>query len=164
MKELLDKLGSYNVFNYLLPGVLFAASVEALTPIKLLQKDIVVGVFIYYFFGLVISRIGSLIIEPILRKMGVVSFTPYEDFVRASKIDNKLEVLSESNNMYRTFCGLIVSVAAIKLYLYISNYLPILQTASSIVGIVGLFVLFALSYKKQSAYIKRRIMSNLKDN
>ena len=111
MKDLLDKLSSYNLFNYLLPGVLFAAFVDALTPLKVLQKDIVVGMFVYYFLGSVVSRVGSLFVEPILRKTGFVKFAPYEDFVKASKADPRLEILSEANNTYRTLCAMFLSVS-----------------------------------------------------
>lgn len=157
MKDLLDKLSSYNIFNYLLPGVLFAAFVDALTSLNVLQKDIVIGVFVYYFLGAVVSRIGSLFVEPLLRKVGFITFAPYEDFVRASKADPKLEVLSEANNMYRTICALMLTVAAVDLYDYASQYFPLLRAVAPIVCIVGLLGLFLLSYKKQTSYIMKRI-------
>ncbi len=164
MKDLLDKLSSYNIFNYLLPGVLFAAAVDKLTSIDILQNDIVVGVFVYYFFGTAISRIGSLIVEPLLRKIGFLTFSPYENFVRATKVDSKLEVLSETNNMYRTFCALLLSIATVGLYAYASKYLPLLQMAAPAVCIAALLFLFVLSYKKQTAYISKRIKTNLAES
>ena len=66
MSEILDKLSSYNIFNYLLPGTLFAVAGDAFTSYSFVQKDVLVAVFAYYFMGLVISRIGSLMIEPFL--------------------------------------------------------------------------------------------------
>lgn len=162
MKELLEKLGSYNIFNYLLPGILFAAFVDGLTSFQILQKDIVVGVFIYYFLGSVVSRIGSLLIEPVLRKLGVVKFAPYEDFVRVSKVDPKLDVLSEANNMYRTLCSLMVCVGSVALYDAASISWPVLRTLAPTVLIVGLFSLYIFSYGKQTAYITRRIEASPK--
>lgn len=67
MKEILDKLTSYNLFNYLLPGVVFAVLASKVTRFTLIQQDLVAGAFLYYFIGLVISRFGSLILEPILK-------------------------------------------------------------------------------------------------
>ncbi|MGV8713058.1 MAG: hypothetical protein ACWA6R_10975 [Nitrosomonas sp.] len=162
MKELLDKLSSYNVFNYLLPGILFAAFVDRLTSLQILQKDILVGVFIYYFLGSVVSRIGSLFIEPILRKMGIVKFASYDDFVRVSKADPKLDVLSEANNMYRTLCSLMVCVGAIFLYDKASVIWPDLHTVAPAVLIICLFFLFIFSYRKQTAYITQRIKASPK--
>ena len=72
MKDLIDKLSSYNIFNYLFPGVLFAALGDRLTSYSLLIDDIMVGVFIYYFIGLVISRLGSLFLEPLLKWLKIV--------------------------------------------------------------------------------------------
>lgn len=163
MKDLLDKLSSYNIFNYLLPGILFAAFVDALTTFHLLQKDIVVGVFVYYFMGSVVSRIGSLFIEPILKKSSFVTFARYEDFVKASKADEKLEILSEANNMYRTICALMISVITVITYDKASISCPFLHTAAPYILIVGLLILYLLSYRKQTAYIVKRIKANNND-
>ena len=63
MNELLDKLSTYNIFNFLLPGILFAIVGDTISSYKFVQEDIVVGVFLYYFMGLVISRVGSVTIQ-----------------------------------------------------------------------------------------------------
>ena len=160
MKDLLDKLSSYNIFNYLLPGVLFAVFIDSLTSFRVVQKDPVIGVFLYYFMGSVVSRIGSLVVEPLLRWFQLVAFAPYEDFVRASKADPKIEVLSETNNMYRTFCALMVSVGVVALYERAATYWPWLTPALPWILIVGLFGLYLLSYRKQTAYVTKRIEAN----
>lgn len=160
MKDLLDKLGSYNIFNYLLPGVLFAVFIEHATSVKLLQINIVIGAFVYYFLGSVISRVGSILVEPALLRFGVITYEPYEEFVRASKIDSKLEVLSEANNMYRTICALMFSIAAVTMYNFVAERLTLLQAAAPFVCVGGLFVLFLVAYRKQTAYIRKRIAAN----
>ena len=63
MKEIIDKLSSYNIFNYLLPGVLFVAIAKNFTEYNLILDNDFIGAFFYYFIGMVISRFGSLIIE-----------------------------------------------------------------------------------------------------
>ena len=105
MKDLLEKLSSYNIFNYLFPGILVAVLSTAVSSFDLLADDIVVGVFLYYFYGLVVSRIGSLVLEPIMKRIRVVRFAPYADFVAASRIDEKIDMLSEQNNVYRTLAS-----------------------------------------------------------
>lgn len=160
MKDLLDKLSSYNIFNYLLPGVLFAAFVDGLTSLQLIQKDLVVGVFVYYFLGSTVSRIGSLMIEPILKRVGFVTFAPYDEFVRASKADPKLDVLSEANNMYRTLIALMVAVAAVWSYDQAATAAPSLRTAAPIVCIVLVGGIYLISYRKQTAYIVKRVAAN----
>lgn len=157
MKDLLDKLTSYNIFNYLLPGIVFSILVETFTSFHLIQKDIILGVFLYYFIGLIISRIGSIIIEPILKSIKFVRFANYPEFVAASKNDEKLLILSESNNMYRTFCSLFLLLILLKVYERVSLYLPQIHKWDIEITIIGLLILFIFSYRKQTNYITKRV-------
>lgn len=157
MKDLLDKLSSYNIFNYLLPGIIFAVLVEKLTSLKMIQPDIVVAVFFYYFLGSVISRVGSLLIEPALKKIGFVTFADYPDFISASQADPKIEILSEANNMYRTFVAMLVLAAVFKAYDYVENVCPIVAILSPYFMLAGLIALYLFSYRKQTQYITKRV-------
>lgn len=58
MKEILEKVSSYNLFNYLLPGTVFVFVLSKISGYNFIQKDLLIGAFLYYFIGLVISRIG----------------------------------------------------------------------------------------------------------
>lgn len=160
MKELLDKISSYNLFNYLFPGVLFCIIISKWTELELVQDDLINGVFLYYFVGLVISRCGSLIIEPVLKKIKFVVFAEYQDFVKASKDDSKLEILSESNNMYRTLIALFVIILITKSYLTISVRFDWDMQVHWIVLLIGLLSMFLFSYRKQTSYISKRIKAN----
>lgn len=160
MKDLLDKLGSYNVFNFLLPGVLFAYFLDVVTTHKLINPDITIGVFIYYFLGLIISRIGSLLLDPFLKKIGFIKFVSYEDFVARSKSDSKIELFSEVNNMHRTFCAMLLLITIVKIYDLFSLKFPILIIFAPYISIVALLMLFLFSYQKQTEYIKRRVTIN----
>jgi hypothetical protein len=51
MKELLDKLSSYNLFNYLLPGTVFVAAARRISAHAFKDENIVVELFLYYFIG-----------------------------------------------------------------------------------------------------------------
>jgi len=106
MKEIIEKLSSYNIFNYLLPGIVFSILTSKFTSTNLIFDNLIIGAFLYYFIGLVISRVGSVIIEPLLKRIKFLKFADYKDFVSVSKTDNKLEILSEANNMYRTFVSM----------------------------------------------------------
>ncbi|ABS61939.1 hypothetical protein Plav_0316 [Parvibaculum lavamentivorans DS-1] len=157
MNELLTKISSYNLFNYLLPGVLFVVLAEAWTDYSFAQDNILVAAFVYYFIGMVISRLGSLIIEPILKSVGFVKFAEYADFVKASSADPKIEILSEANNSYRTLCAVFAALCLIKLYAWIEGLCPILSGHGGFVLILLLLSLFLFSYRKQTAYITKRI-------
>ncbi len=164
MKELLDKLSSYNIFNYLLPGVLFSVLASKMTELELIQKDIVVGVFIYYFVGLIISRFGSLIIEPLLKKIKFLKFADYKDFVQASAKDGKIEILSEANNMYRTFIATFLLLGLMKLYFLLAAKWYFLTDWSDWILVILIIGMFLFSYRKQTNYITKRINSQKTTN
>ena len=164
MKELLDKLSSYNIFNYLLPGILFSVLVSKMTELELIQKDLVVGVFIYYFVGLIVSRFGSLIIEPFLKKIKFLKFVDYKDLVQASSRDGKIDILLEANNMYRTFIATFLLLGLVKLYYLIANKWTFLNENSDWILILLIIGMFLFSYRKQTNYITKRINSQNASN
>lgn len=160
MKDFLDKLSSYNLFNYFLPGILFVVISKEITSYSFLQENILTGIFLYYFIGLVISRIGSLIIEPVLKYFSFLKFADYKKFVSASQKDPKIELLSENNNMYRTLSSLFIVLLGLKLYELIEYCWPILKSFNSYLLTIGLLFLFLFSYRKQTDYITKRINLN----
>ena len=161
MKELIEKISSYNLFNYLLPGILFAVIISSLTSYSFIQEDIIIGFFVYYFIGLIISRFGSLVIEPILKKISFLKFTNYKDFICASKKDSKINIFSEENNMYRTFCSMFVLLILLKLYHFISLKFPIIEWLDVDFLIILFLLMFLFAYRKQTQRITKRIKTVL---
>jgi hypothetical protein len=164
MKELLDKLSSYNIFNYLLPGILFSVLASKMTELNLIQSDLIIGVFVYYFIGLIISRIGSLIIEPIIEKTKFIKFADYKDFIKVSATDKKIEVLSETNNMYRTLIATFLLLGILKIYFFLAKKWLFLTEWSGWILIGALIIIFLFSYRKQTKYIVSRINSQKSNN
>ncbi len=160
MKDLLDKLSSYNIFNYLFPGVVFVVLASKLTSYNFIQQDILLGVFLYYFIGLVISRIGSIFIEPVLKFIKFLKFADYKRFVKASKADTTIDTLSEVNNMYRTICSLFLILIAINGFEWLSTKWLFLSERKFETLTAFLFLLFLFSYRKQTNYITKRIEAN----
>lgn len=157
MKDLIDKLSSYNIFNYLLPGTLFVGLSKYVTGYDLVQDNMVVGIFIYYFLGMVISRIGSLVIEPILKKTRFLKFADYADYIAAAKKDEKIDLLSEANNTYRTITAMILLLLLLKLYRYLEITWA-LSSQTTIYLMTGILAcIFLFSHRKQTSFIKRRI-------
>lgn len=164
MKEILDKISSYNFFNYLLPGIVFSYLLRETTTINIIQNDIVIGLFLYYFVGLVVSRIGSVVIEPIFKKIKLVKFSDYKDFIAAAKNDSKIDLFSEVNNTYRTITSIAFSLVFMKLTLYLFSILSLSIQIQKLIGIIALFILFSSAYRKQTNYITKRIEADKKNN
>ena len=157
MKEIIQKLSTYNIFYYLLPGIIFVAFLKLFTVHNLVFGDIIIDLFVCYFIGLVISRIGSLVIEYLLKKIRIIKFSDYKKYIQASKNDEKIELFSEINNMYRTFISLFLCLLLVIGYDSIRDIFVINKTLESVILFVVLILLFSLSYKKQTDYISKRI-------
>jgi hypothetical protein len=163
MNEFWNKLSSYNIFNYLLPGVLFSFITDRFIGYPLLLSDLFYGAFLYYFVGLMISRFGSLVLEPTLKKMKIITFVPYSDFVLVERNDEKLGNLSEVNNMYRTLASMIILLILLRCYKALAHFWNLLNNIDIIFFLVLLLIVFVISYRKQTSYITKRI-NTLKKN
>ncbi|WP_417876626.1 hypothetical protein [Winogradskyella sediminis] len=163
MKEIIEKISSYNIFNYLFPGIIFVILLREITSYDLIQENNFLGAFLYYFIGLVISRIGSLVIGDLLKskKLKFIKFADYKDFVHACDKDIKIELFSEINNMYRTIISLLTLLLLAKLYENIAKWLNINEGLSYILLIVTLIILFVFSYRKQTGFVRKRVASRI---
>lgn len=157
MKEIIDKISSYNIFNYLLPGILFVTIAKYFTEYNLILENNFLGAFLYYFIGMVISRFGSLLIEPILKKIKFVKFADYSDFITASKKDDMINLLSEINNTYRTITSMLAILMLLKLYGYLDRCWHFPEDITILIVVVLIFLMFLFAYKKQTGYITKRI-------
>ena len=160
MKDLLDKISSYNLFNYLLPGILFVCISKYFTDYNFIQDNNFIGVFLYYFIGMVISRFGSLFVEPILKRISFLKFADYKSFIVASKKDEKIELFSEVNNTYRTIIALFIILLLLKTYNYFQVRWNISINITYLIVVVVILVIFLFSYRKQTNYITKRIKAN----
>ncbi|MEK9495999.1 hypothetical protein V2H77_05955, partial [Photorhabdus sp. P32] len=130
MDELVKKISSYHIFNYLIPGVIAAFLIDSLFEFsfKFVQDNLLVGFFFYYFLGSIISRVGSLI-SPCIDCIFFIKKTDYKDYINAEKDDPKIEILSEINNMYMSFYSLflILNITNI-IYIYMNENIKVLIT------------------------------------
>ena len=157
METLFEKISSYNFLNNLLPGAVFCYLLKYFTLINLIGEELIGNLFFYYFCGMVISRIGSIIVEPLFKKVKIVTFAEYKSFLKASEVDIKIDTLSETNNTYRTFIALFLIIGSLKMYIYISNFCNVPNSIGTILLLVGLLLLFSISYRKQVSYITKRV-------
>lgn len=157
MEKVVEKLDSYNILNNLLPGVVMVFLLRKELGINLVDDNMVEILFISYFVGMIISRVGSLVVEPICRIVKLVDHVTYEDFIRASKGDDKIELLSETNNSYRSFLTVGIIVLMGKLCVFLATKVSIPSSAVDIIMILVIIIVFACAYRKQTDYIVKRV-------
>lgn len=170
-KSLIEKISSYNLFNNLLPGAIFSYIVERTSRIVISSDSIWKNLFIYYFIGLLVGRISSLLIEPLLMKLTIkknknrepyIKFAPYEDYIKASEENDFIKILNESSNLYRCLVATFLLIVFCKLYdwfLYdfVKNMGNTWQNLLIIVLCLLSSLIFVLSYRKQVDYIRKRV-------
>ena len=158
--KLLEKLSSYQILNYLIPGSVFCVLLKHLVGYDVVQFSMVENVIICYFVGMVNSRLGSLILYPILKKTKFIKEAEYPDFVAAEKKDSKVTILSDINNVFRSFANvmlLLLCALCIKNIDCISNF--VIGNINWI-AIISLFILFLFSVRKQTKFVRNRVEAN----
>lgn len=161
MENILEKLSSYNILNNILPGVVFIFFWDKSFPsmkFALSEDNIISSIFLYYFFGMIISRIGSLFIEPAFKFVKIIHFEPYSRYLQARCIDEKIQELLETDNLFRTMIAtflLLLIIRVVYNFIFYSEYTFYKDVFIYIFSI--LTIIFSLAYRKQTQYIVKRI-------
>ena len=165
LKTLFEKASNYDFLNHIIPGSIFCCIYQAMTGHAVCGGSWVASLVSVYFVGMLISRVGSLIVEPICKfkfwKVGsVVKYAPYGDFINAEKVDKKISMLVPRNNMYRTFVAMAGMLLFYKLAAVASHSIPCLgwmQRCKAELLLLAIFILFLISFRKQTSYIRQRV-------
>ena len=152
MEKLIDKLTSYNLFTNLLPGVMYCLLSDKLLNTSLIQPDIVIGVFFYYFCGMAIS---------LLKATKFVTFSKYEHYLNAISKDPQIGTLLETNNTYRSIVALFACILLTGAWTAAVAKFPEFEAISGYAFVAIALLLFLLAYSKQNNYIKSRIDAQL---
>jgi hypothetical protein len=157
MDKFIDKLSAYNIFTNLFPGVVYCFFATKFFGLSLIQEDLVVAAFLYYFCGMVISRVSSVIVEPLMTKSGFVTYADYGDYVAASNADKLIGQLLETSNSYRSVVALVVCLIGTGAWTEAVARWSAFGGVSQYVLLVALLVLFGFAFRKQTQYITKRV-------
>lgn len=156
MNNVIEKLGSYQIMTNLLPGAFFVIALRFFFELALPTENIGEEILVYYFIGFVINRIGSLIVKPILEKMKFIQEAPYPDYLKAVKVDAKLDILSETNNYFRSTLTCFILLPIVGLMRMLIANISWIDRGWKGFAMAFLIVLFLFSYRKQTDIVKRR--------
>lgn len=165
VERVLDKVSSYQIFNYLFPGIIFVNILERTTSFRVASEDVVYQLFLCYLAGMILSRIGSVVIEPLYKGVCWVIYSDYGIFLSASDKDEKIDIMSMENNTYRTLVSVFVCLIVALCLDQWDVYREFNTTVwSTFVYFFILTLVFSMSYAKQSAYVRRRVHKTLNIN
>lgn len=161
MDNISGKISPYDLLNVLFPGVLAVAFYSWCFEVSISAIDVVssaVYFCITYLVGIIVSRIGSLIIEPLFKKFGFITW--HKNYYKAERRDSKISILLKVMNMYRTLVALIVSCCVLSLAAtFFTRTITCCTCLQLLLMLFAIMILFSMSYIKQSKAIYRRVDS-----
>lgn len=167
LKQFVGKISSYDFFNNLYPGFIFCYLLKYMFNTNILLDNWIENLLLFYFFGMVLSRVGSVFVEPLLKtikfkKQKLLKTVLYSDYVNASAEDSLISTLSETNNTYRSLISCFTCAFLYKTYLTVNENLiqvkcTFFQDNEDWIILVFLILLFVCSYVKQTNYVRKRV-------
>jgi len=160
VKNIFEKLSSYQLFNFFYPGAIFILLIKYHDLNIIGEMSTGIFLLLSHFMGLTLSRIGSLIIEDSMIFFHFIEEFNYTKYANAEKKDSKIQLLLEIANTYRTLSATFLVLAVLTL---VAHFFPIsCIVPHCCLGFLYflLFLLFAIAFKKQYKYITKRIEAN----
>lgn len=162
MESLITKLRNYELVNNVIVGaIIYHLGMYCLKLEPLKNLSLIGELSIVYFVGLVVSRIGSLVLEPVCKTFKIVLYAPPEQYYAAEKKDKKISDIVEANNMYRSLSAGFFMILFAK---FVLNNWPTIMEALNPENVI-LWILaigFILAFRKQTGYVRRRVEAALK--
>lgn len=154
-----DKLDAYNLVANLVPGAALLYALHSSGFPTPGPKEIAAFLLVAFVAGVMTNRLGSLVLDPLLRHPKVKFLHPknYKAFISSEKDDKKLDTIVANTGLYRTF----VTSGVLYLALMLLN-IPIKAYTISNDFIFYLFVISgilisAFALRKEDNYIQERI-------
>ena len=159
MDEMIKKLSAYDLINILIPGWALAFTLKPCGYADITDDNLVSMIVISFILGVIASRVGSLVIEPIAIKFKLVRHD-YEHYARAQAADDKLGTLTSVSNMYRMLAGAVVVLAVLALCASVLD-----EHRNCIYVCLGMasFLLFSAGWVKRERYVAHRVQIFGKD-
>ena len=158
IEDLLKKMEAYHIACWIIPGTIFRLVLILFIPkLVICEENLLYEIILCYFLGMITSRIGSTMIEPLLKKIKIIEIVDYSEYMLASKTDNKVDLLQVEANQYRTYISMQVLLICIYVYQVIIGIFSF--KFQVVILLIILLIIFILSYKKQHDFIIKRIKS-----
>ena len=143
-----EKLSSYRFFNFIIPGAVFLGFLKYHSVSIKVDTNIWWFLLASYFCGILISRVGSILIEEPLKFINIIQGYDVKTYIRKQKEDSLVGIMLELANTYRTVCALFSLLLAYTIFTFPWNC----STIKIVLVELFFIVLFLLSFCKQYRY------------
>lgn len=163
METILGKLSSYNIFNSIIPGAVFCFFCKNYLNFDISGEGAIYNITMFYFWGLLMSRVGSLLIESFSKKVKFVKYAPYSDYLIASHKNESIKLYLEVNNMFRSIAAAFLCLLILEVIAYTDNYesslidLSFCFNQTLTLFFLMTFIVMMFAYRKQTSYIKNKV-------
>ena len=166
LNTIIAKLGTYHILANLIPGAFFGFTLNFLFGITLPLGSIGEYIVGYYFVGLIIGRISSLVTKRVFTRVKgsektlptqFIEYALYSDYMKAEESTPKLTSLSDMNECYRSLLTCVWMLPVVVGSHWLVQRWHWLSTHWAWVVVILLFALFLWSYKEQTRFIKERV-------
>lgn len=104
INSLFNKLSAYQLLSLMLPGASLLGTLKFIFTIDIkVNENIWWFLLASYVVGIILSRIGSLLIEEVFKKMGFIKGYNVGNYIAKRKEDDMVETLLSFANLYRSF-------------------------------------------------------------
>jgi hypothetical protein len=164
ISKLIDRISDYHFLNNIIPGALFCVVLPYVSHYNLMGENVWYNLVVLYISGICISRLGSVVIEWLYKKIHIINFESHDRYAKAAAKAPFIKTLSMENNMYRTLIAVFVSLLLAKLSDWIGSVCVIWSENFQWILCLLLLVLFSLAYSKQTKYVVKHIKEQLEEN
>ena len=153
METIIEKLEEYEIVISLIPGYFFLWLLKHYVGIDMPLENVLQETIAAYVTGVVIGRIGSIVISKFLRTLKFIEFANYKDYVMASKNDSRIQTLLMNANFYRNILSTVSLIFVLKIATALGINLEILKHI--VLAIV--LIIFLLAFRKEERNITGRV-------
>ena len=160
LKLALAKFSKYEWLNSLLPGVFFVLLGKVLKCPMLSPDNWLETLGVYMLWGELSSRVGALVVEPMLKYAHVVRFTNYGDYQDYQAQHKEVaDMLMANANFARTLCalGLLLAILRLTVLLPCCGHVVCVVFGWRDVAVLAWIMLFLFAYCRQVNFLVARI-------
>ncbi|GLR46525.1 hypothetical protein [Sphingomonas astaxanthinifaciens] len=150
-----DKLDAYNLVANLVPGAALTYAFHATGIPSPKPEDIGAFVLVAFVIGVTVNRLGSIVLDPLMRKLRLLKPKDYRSFVTSEREDKKLETIVANAGLYHTF--LTAGVVFLSALLFRSTLSQLNHDLLATVLVLMGMAVFFLAFRKEDGYIHTRI-------
>lgn len=153
LKMIAEKLSTYRFFNFIIPGAVLIGFVKFHHIMEIPSVSIWWFLLLCYFCGIVLSRIGSVVIEEPMKCMGLISSYSVNTYITKQKDNALICTMLELANSYRTISAMVLVILCMTIIAFPCEG----RTIWYVVVEILLLVLFIISFYKQHKYFIRSL-------